>query len=483
MLPFDDIHPMYGRGLSVSYGVDDGAAEGAEGANGEGGDDSVAQAQAAAGVLQGVAMVSAVAFQGISGIMVTANTVFFKVSDSQKQFNQRSEKLNVLNRKTREYRHWLRNPGNRAQWQNGPASRRAVPANRKLCPPIYEGTVLTHIQTSHALSCGSHGRQSDCTTGCNKGHAAPRNWHKIPGTSLRPNYNPGGHKCGDAGCQCPTHECAFKDSAKALRYKKWLKKGPYEGWPGFWKSNPPEEKGWGVERIRDYCQNTWSYLMTVAPAERLHNLINPSTPFAVEYTTLVSPDVLSVVWPDEDGQIPLPMQIHWWNTIKEIHNLGLPVWGNDQEVPFFVFGFTEEEIREQMPDGLIRAAIFSVKALLTIQRMYTVKYLAAQGVPGFAGVSYGQDTAAEGVSTDTMKELIFGSYREIAGGANPLHAADTVTTRLSPNRLANAKLNRGRLRETTPVTPDDPPVVNPNYVPLAAGGVALATSLFLRFSR
>ena len=486
MLPFDDMHPMYGRGLSMSYGVDESAppttgTEGAEGAEGGAQNGAVA-----AGVLNGIAAVGAVIIGGITTAVVTEASVYMNVERFQNKLGKRLTKLNSLNRTTRNYRLWLRDPGNRAQWQNGPAARNAVRANNKRCPPIYEGTGLTHVQTSHRLSCGSQGKQSDCTAGCTRGAAAPSGWHKIPGTSLRPSYNPGGHKCGDAGCHCPTHACAFKDPAKATRYKLWLKKGPFHGWGGAWFDNrPPALAGWGVERLLAWCQDAWSYLMTVAPAERLYNSTPGASPFSVNDSLLASPDVLSVVWPDLDGQIPLAMQIHWWNSIKEIHHLGLPAWGNDQEVPYFVFGFTEEEIREQMPDGLIRAGLFSVKALLDMQRLYTVKYLASQGVPGYAGVSYGQDTEAEGVPTDTMKELIFAAYDEIKAGATPESAADTATSKhhhLPPDHPLRAW--RGKKKKKLPFTPDDPPpVVNPNYLPLAAGGVALLTSLLLRNTR
>ena len=108
-------------------------------------------------------------------------------------------------------------------------------------------------------------------------------------------------------------------------------------------------------------------------------------------------------------------------------------------------------------------------------------------------MSYGAETEG-GVGPETMKELLFDGYKEMAAGATAPGAADTTTRRWPPHLLMAAKLNRQKLKPKVGTTrfdprkkiPDDPVtpcVVTPNYVPLAAGGVALATSLFLRYSR
>ena len=431
----------------------------------EGGGDAAAGAasilQAVGGIVTGVADVVYIG-------RMTESKVFTNVADYQDHFQNNLQDLNNIKRYIRRYKLWLADSGNLASWCSGTAATNHAPAGRKTCVELYDGK------------------------------------------PARP--NPGGHRCGSPACQCKTHPCAYRDPAKADSYKRYIEWASGPGGGAGW-SNPPNRTGRGAEWRLGYLREAWNYLMTVAPAEPLWNAQNPSERISVATSMLVDPQVLETLYPELNGAMPVDMQDHWWNTIVTLNALNFPPYTTPEStVPYFVFGFTEEQVRTLFPDSTKRRAVFSIRFLVSLQREYTNQLLAQAGATDvFAGSHYGQDIPDAGASASDMRRLIeeaaatAGSVVTTSGqpspglkqkiatgqvrvkavsaaGIDPFFAYRNKSTeeleRLasSGNIFAQGALNQRRRSEQESL--DN--VIEPNYTPLVVGGASLLGAFFLR---
>jgi hypothetical protein len=251
--------------------------------------------------------------------------------------------------------------------------------------------------------------------------------------------------------------------------------------------------------------------MTVAPAQALWNMQNPDARISVGVTMLTTPEVLETLFPELGGKMPLSMQDHWWGTILSLNALRLPPYTTPEAtVPPFVFGFTDAEVRELIPSENQRKAVFSIRFLVSLQREYTRRLLAAAGATDvFAGVSYGQDPLEPPVGAEDMRELIVAASdvpnpvtKQGTPSANVKKQLDTVRQarirsagavspeikrfqRMDNTELALAAqksmLAAGILRTREKALQDSlDDAIEPNYTPLVAGTAAVVAALFLR---
>jgi len=441
---------------------------GQEASGGGGGGD----AAAAAGILEAVGGI----VTGVGDVVyigrMTESKVFTNIADYQDYFQDNLNDLNTLKEHLRKYKRWLADSGNLASWCDGATATNFAPAGRKTCTELY--------------------------------HLKP------------PQPNPGGHRCGSPACQCKTNACAYRNPALADNYKSWIKKASGRGWGAGW-TNPPALSGRGVTWRIGYLREAWNYLMTVAPAVPIWNMQNPGEQVSVATSMLTQENVLRTIFPELDGQMPLDMQDHWWNTISTLGALRLPPYSTPEStLPYFVFGFTEKEAKELFPDTVKRRAVFSLRYMVSLQRMYTDQLLAASGATDvFAGVSYGADAyGAEippaGADAATMHNLIV----EAASLDNPVQNGE-------PSTVVRGKI--GQRRGTFTAVAGVPPMIQrfqrmsdadlalaartstlasgilatrqraieegiddyiaPNYTPLVVGGLGLLAGAFLRRRR
>ena len=457
MLPGDDIAAMYGRSHGVSYGAEGG------GGNGGGG-----QAAAVAGILEAVAgIVTGVGDVVYMGRM-TESKVFTNVADYADDFDDNITDLNDLKRTTREYRSYLKDSGNLARWDNSTRAKNHAKRGTHACQRVYSGH---------------------------------------PGAK-----NTGGHRWGNAACWCKTHSCAFKDPFLAEARRNWLKKGPYGGWPGGGKANPPHLHGRGIQWRLGWLKEAWTYLMTVAPAIPAWNLANPTERIQIAVEgKLTEENVLKALYPSLNGTMPIGMQDHWWNLIIAGHMAGLyPYQSPTFVVPYWVFGFKEAEVRALMPDSMKRRALFSIAYLLSLQTHYINQALAGQGVTNiYAGDSVrfgatGSGALQADASAGTMRDFIIEAAES---GVDPTKGEVPST---GPAVVGFMKVNFPKKRSANPqaileamsddelrangsvaalailaqreadVSSSEEDYVRPNYTPLVMGGLALTTSLWLR---
>jgi len=460
------------------YGEEDpsGTAGGGDAAGTAGGSDAAGVGtilQAVSGIITGV---GDVVYMG----RMTESKVFPNVADYQDFFQDNLNDLNELKAYLRKYKRWLADPGNLAPWcspgAKNPDGTQHAPPNVKACTELY--------------------------------HLKPQ---------VR---NPGGHRCGSLGCQCKTNACAYHNPALADNYKAWIEGASGRGWEAGW-TNPPHLHGRGVTWRMGYLREAWHYLMTVAPAIPIWNMVNPQEQMSVASSMLTQKNVLSTIFPELDGTMPIDMQDHWWNMITTIANLALPPYRTPESViPYFVFGFTEEQVRALFPDPVKRRAVFSLRYMVSLQRMYTDQLLAASGATDvYAGTAYGAEIAPAAADAETMRGLIVVAAAEdspVESGAPSASVNSEIRAKFAagtmraivgdpPNikaykRLSDADLARAaqksmiaggilRKRQLDAEAAEQAAIdslddyIAPNYTPLVVGGLSLLAGAFLRSRR
>lgn len=398
------------------------------------GSSSANDAAAVGSILQGVAAIAAAVGGSIATGVITESSIFRKAITTQNQLGRDLNEINKLRRATRDYRKWLNNSNNRKRWMTGDLAMSTAPKNIKNCPPRYQGMASSR--------------------------------------------NPGGHAYADPLCKCKTHSCAYSNPAKAHAYQLWLKKGPYEGWgPG--PSNPPLVVGRGLQWRINQAREEWNYLMMIGPAQALWNAQRPQEAININIPMLTSPEVMDSLFP---GQRQLPsraVQQHWWNLMNQAFNIGegqALAWTAQSTVPYWVLGFTQQEAVALEPNQFKRdSTIFNLASLRGIQRAYQDAYMqdALAAIEG-GRVAFGVDVPAADNVLDVsgMKALV-----------EQFAAQDAPPSSFTPQQLPVSLFDKRAIGLFTPVTSDEAEIdpIDPNYLPLAVGGTALLTGLFLRF--
>ena len=553
-----ELHEFYAQ-APVSYGQ-------APVSYGQGGAPAIA---AAGSLMGGLGQLIVGIAQGVSLARQTESMIVINVADYQDKWHNKIAHINALKRQITNLKAWLVNStpggvprdsdnysgcdrgygcgGRRGrstlkEWRNGHVAHRARrghksrKANKRECPTAYLGQEVAFAQVGQ-LSCDENGRGNRGTgKNCGGPFIAPKGWWGnvfrfdlspeavaagAPTVlrTARPGWNPGGHSKLRKDVTCPTSYGAYKDPAKAMLYRMWLDSAQGVGWgPGETpvKGWEPALSGRGLDWELGWMREAWAYLMALAPAQIVHNLMSPGAErVSISTAPLLDPVTLMLLFPGSNGMPPEAMGRHWWNTYVNIYQVSRMEGGgmfaasvNDlTEIPPWVFGYTEAEARELFPDPTYRIGAFSMGVLYTVMRQRQATILEAHGI--YAGTAYGDagedgsefDTALENspmdsgaMATSGMRGVVeaIAADPSLIGKAKRYPAATraAIDTAREGSEAQQAQANYivglslGEDLRNQPVESKntiDTFAVQPDYTPLYVGGAVMAVAATLTF--